>query len=248
VVKLVTWLAIVPTAKSVSPGATTTVSATAVSQLVLAVPQRTSSTHLWPRWEALVASLARRSNTTATALLAETTTVEASAPSSHGSVVPLEALHLGRVTATTVVEATVARPLLRLGLVAAAVVVNPTIKATVLVMVRLPGLLLLPLLLQQELVMDMVVMATTRTLVWVLLVPMVLLVTVLPHLLLVLLLALVLSSRRTDLPAARHHLHHHRLVPCRHRPLQARPLHLRRLAMSLRRRHRLRLRCADVTV
>jgi hypothetical protein len=147
----------------------------------------------------------------------------------------------------TVVAATATPLLLRLGLAVVAVADSLTTKATVLAMVRLLGLLLLPLLLQQVLVTDMVVMVTNRTLVWVLPAPTVLLVTVLLHLPPVLLLALVPYSRPMDLPAALHRLHRHRLVLCLHRLLRARPLLLPRLAMSPHRRHHPRLRCTGVT-
>jgi hypothetical protein len=144
-----------------------------------------------------------------------------------------------------VVVVTATRLLLRRGLVVVAVAVSLTIKATVLAMVRLLGLLL-PLLLRQVLVTDTVVMVTTRALVWVLPEPTVLLVTALLHLRLALLLALVLFSRRMDLPAAPRRLPRHRLVLCLHRLLRARRLLLPRLA-TFRHHHRhLRLRCTDV--
>ena len=242
VVKLVTWLAIVQTAKLDSPGATTTASPTAVSQLV-SLLRRTSSTLSWPRWEVPLDSPVRRSSTTATALLVETATVEASALSSPGSVVLLEVLHPGRATmATTVVAVTATLLLLPLGLAAAAVAVSLTTKATVLVTVRLLGLLLLPLRLRQVLVTDTVVMVTTRTLAWALLAHTVLLAMALLHLPPVLLRAWVLSSRAMAVLVALLRLPRRPLDLCLHHLLQARRLLLPRLATLPHHRHHLLLR------
>ena len=244
-VKLVTWLAIVPTAKLDNPGATTTVSPTAVSQLV-SLLRRTSSTLSWPRWEVPLDSLVRRSSTTATVLLVETVTVEASVPSSPGSVVLLVALHPGRATmAMTVVAVTATLLLLPPGLVVAAVAVSLMTKATVLATVRLLGLLLLPLRLRQVLVTDTVVMVTIRTLAWALLVPTVPLAMALLLHPPVLLLDWVLSSRAMVVLAALLRLPHRRLDLCLPLLLRARRLLLPHLATLPHHRHHLRLRWTD---
>ncbi len=241
-VKLVIWLEIVPTAKLANPGATTIVSATAVRQLVSALLQRTSSTPSWPRWEVRADSLARRSSTTATVPLVETATVEASAPSSLGSVVLPEVLHPGRVTTATIVVVVTAALLLHLGLAAAAVAVSLMNKATVLATVRLHGLLLLLVLLRLVPVMATVATATTRTLVWVLPAHTVLLAMAHLHLPPVLLLVLVLSSRPMALLAVPRRLHHRRPDLCLLHLLLAMPLLLPRQAMFPHHRPHLRLR------
>jgi hypothetical protein len=128
VVKLVTWLAIVPTAKLDSRGATTTVLAT-VPRAALAALPRTSSMLSSRRWAVVADSLVELSNTTVVVLVA-TAMAAASATSSLGSGAQPAVLHPGRAATAAASVATATLALLHLGLRVVALVPVPVALTT----------------------------------------------------------------------------------------------------------------------
>lgn len=202
VVKLVTWLAIVPTARLDSRGATITVSATVLKAASAALP-RTSSMPSCRRWAVVADSLVEPSNTTA-AVLAATAMAAASAISSLGSVAQPAALHPGRAATAAATVATATLLLLHLGLEVVALVPVPVAlttrpEATATAALRLGHLL--PQLLELLTATVTMELDTTPTLQRqaTALLDTVPLVTALLQLLPVLLLVWALFSRTTDL-------------------------------------------------